>query len=168
MVSEIHQLDFLRDRIHEIRSALFSNISDEAFKLPTCIISALNIDSEGQVCFFIRRPEFYMEERDRKFPARLDFFKKGKPFFLKITGHAQLISDPAEMLDCMGLPDHVRFPSLEKLLLVKVKMEDSQYFEAKPRQQSINWSAWWTQLKYYFSRSRPQPRTEQSYGLHAV
>ncbi len=67
MVSEIQQLDFLRDRIHEIRSALFANTSNEAFKLPTCIISALNIDNEGNVCFFIHRPDLYMEEYDMEF-----------------------------------------------------------------------------------------------------
>lgn len=167
MVSEIHQLDFLRDRVQEIRSALFSNTSEETFKLPTCIISALNIDNEGQVCFFIRRPELYMEDRDRQFPARLDFFKKGKPFFLKISGYAQLISDTSEMLYQMGLPDNVRFNSLEKLLLVKVKMVDAQYFDATPRIKAMNWTAWWSQLKYYFFGSRPQQqRPEQAYNFH--
>lgn len=164
MVNEI-PLDFLRDRIHEIRSALFANTSNQAFKLPTCIISALNIDNEGQVCFFIHRPELYMEERDKEFPARLDFYRKGKPFFLKISGQAQLISDSHEMCDYIGLPGNVKLPSLARLLLVKVKVMQAEYFEAR-RHRTINWKEWWTQLRSYFSREKIPAHAEHPYSLH--
>ncbi len=168
MVSEIYHLEFLRTRIHEIRSALFSNTSEEVFKLPTCIISALNIDNEGHICFFIRRPELFMNERDKGFPARLDFYKKGKPFFLKISGQAQIFSDAAQMLEYMGLPGNVKLPSLTKLLLVKVKMSEAQYFESKQRHLAFNWKTWWNQLRHYITHGKTQSPTEMgtSYGLH--
>lgn len=164
MVNGIHDIDFLRDRIHEIRSALFSNTSNATLRLPTCIISALNIDSEGQVCFFIRRPDQYMEEHEKEFPARLDFYRKGKPFFLKISGDAHLVTDQEEMMDSMGLPGMAPLPSLSKLLLVKVKVTESQYFDAR-RQRSINWKEWWQQLRQYF-RPKGQEQQQPSYGLH--
>ena len=164
MVSEIQQLDFLRDRIHEIRSALFANTSNEAFKLPTCIISALNIDNEGQICFFIHRPDLYMEEYDMEFPAKLDFYRKGKPFFLKISGQAQIIADKDEMLNYIGLPGNVDLPSLSKLLLVKVKVEHAEYFEARHKHQ-WQWNNWWKEIWHFFSRSRNNPRPHHALNL---
>ena len=164
MVSEIQQLDFLRDRIHEIRSALFANTSNEAFKLPTCIISALNIDNEGNVCFFIRRPDVYMEEYDMEFPAKLDFYRKGKPFFLKISGMAQVVKDQDEMLNYIGLPGNVDLPSLSKLLLVKVKVEQAEYFEARHKQH-WQWNNLWNQVWHFFSRAKAQPRPHEALNL---
>ncbi|WEK33501.1 MAG: hypothetical protein P0Y53_13500 [Candidatus Pseudobacter hemicellulosilyticus] len=163
MVNDIHDIDFLRDRIHEIRSALFSNTSNATYKLPTCIISALNIDSEGMICFFIRRPDQYMEEHEKEFPARLDFYRKGKPFFLKISGDAQLVTDQEAMMDSMGLPGMAPLPSLSRLLLVKVKVMESQYLDLRHR--SFQWKDWWQQLRQYF-RPKGHVQPQPSYNLH--
>lgn len=163
MVSDI-PLDFLRDRIHEIRSALFANNSNEAFKLPTCIITALNIDSEGNLCFFIHRPEMYIDEYDLEFPASLDFFRKGIPYFLKVFGVARIIRDPGEVQAYMGLPDQVNIASLAKLLLVKVKIERTEYFEAKPRRRSRSWLEWKEMLRQLVFRAKPQ--SNPAYSLN--
>lgn len=163
MVSDI-PLDFLRDRIHEIRSALFANNSNEAFKLPTCIITALNIDSEGNLCFFIPRPEMYIDEYDKEFPASLDFFRKGIPYFVKVFGQAHIVTDLGEVHAYMGLPGTVDIASLAKLLLVKVKIEHTEYFEAKLRRRSPKWREWKELLRQLVFREKPQ--SNPAYSLH--
>ena len=105
-----------------------------------------------------------MEEYDMEFPAKLDFYRKGKPFFLKISGLAQIVMDKEEMLNYIGLPGNVDLPSLSKLLLVKVKVEHAEYFEAKARQQ-WQWKDWWNTMWHFFSRAKSPARPHHALNL---
>ncbi|HYF30345.1 MAG TPA: pyridoxamine 5'-phosphate oxidase family protein [Chitinophagaceae bacterium] len=124
-----NDLDFLRERIDELRSALFFNTSNAVLKLPTCIISTLQMDEAGQVWFFVNRPEQYLHEFDREFPARLDFFRKGKRFFLHLTGKAYIISDPEELNELINVTDDVKQKAMSHMVLIKFKIATANYYE---------------------------------------
>src|ERR1700694_4468700 len=100
-----NNLGFLQEKIHELRSALFFNTGNAVLKFPTCIITALKVDEAGQVWFFVNPPEQCLHEFDKEFPARLDFFRKGKQFYLQITGKAFIVTDPVELNGIMNVPD---------------------------------------------------------------
>src|SRR5688572_5006106 len=75
-----NNLEFIRTRIYDIRTALLYSLSDDIIKLPTSLISVLKVDDKGQIWFLMNRPQQAMEKDEQKFPARLQFYRKGKPF----------------------------------------------------------------------------------------
>ena len=78
------QLLFLKEKIQDINSAIFFNLSDAVLKLPTSIITTLKVDEFGYVWFFVERPKQQLNEFEKEFPARMDYFRKGKDYSLQI------------------------------------------------------------------------------------
>ena len=125
-------LHFLHDKIQDLRSALFYSLSNSVVKIPTSIVTALNVDDEGQVWFFVSRPKQQLTEFDRQFPARLEFYKKGKHSLVKINGRACIVNDAEKVTNLVSLPPEIKAKALDELLLVKVKIEKAEYFETSP------------------------------------
>ncbi|WP_162915328.1 pyridoxamine 5'-phosphate oxidase family protein [Paraflavitalea soli] len=163
MLSDI-QVGFLRDRIHEIGSALFSNTGNATFKLPTSIISVLRVDEEGNIWFFLHNPDLFIEEGDKAFPARLDFYRKGKPFFLQVSGEALVITDAAEIKDLTGSTASPVLHSFSRVMLVKVRVEHASYFEQRERRMS-RLQSWWHAICKYLLQEKPSLRP---YKLHPM
>ena len=149
MLSDIH-VGFMRDRIIEIGSALFANTGNATFKLPTSIISVLRVDEAGNIWFFLHNPDLYMEDGDKEFPARLDFYRKGKSFFLQISGKALVITDPREIRKLAG---DVPAASFARLMLVKVQVEHASYYEQRERTVNLLQTWWHAICKYLFQES---------------
>ena len=124
-----NNLEFLKEKIQELRSALFFNTSNAVLKLPTCVVQTFKVDAAGQVWFFVNRPEQYLHEFDREFPARLNFFKKGKKFYLQMSGKAFIITDPEELNDVINVADDVRQKAMNHMVLIKFKMIHAEYYD---------------------------------------
>ena len=86
-------LHLLQGKIQELRSALFYSLSNSVLKLPTSIVTALKVDGEGQVWFFVSRPRQQFSPAEQQFPARLEFYKKGKHSLVKIIGRASIVDE---------------------------------------------------------------------------
>jgi general stress protein 26 len=126
-------LPFIQQKINELQTALFFAISNTVLKIPSHIVTAAEADEEGRIWFAIPKPVQSVGEFDKEFPAKLDFFKKGKEFYLKIEGNASIISEPEEIKNAG--------PILEKLqqklkhaqmLIIQVDIKKADYYEAKP------------------------------------
>ena len=124
-----NNLGFLREKIQELRSAIFINTSNAVLKLPTCIVQTLKVDEAGQVWFFVNRPEQYLHEFDRAFPAQLNFFKKGKSFYLQVSGKAFIVTDPEELNEVVNVTDDIRYKAMNHLVLIKFKMMHAEYYD---------------------------------------
>jgi general stress protein 26 len=136
------QLKFLQYKIADIRSALFSNESEAVLKLPTNIVSALTVDDVGQIWFFVNRPQQMLQEFDREFPAKLRFFKKGKEYFLHISGKAFIINDPEEIQHLVSLPDDVREAAINnRFVLLKMRIQKAEYFERHSRNSAAGFTS---------------------------
>ncbi|HSB92052.1 MAG TPA: pyridoxamine 5'-phosphate oxidase family protein [Flavitalea sp.] len=133
--STIH---FLQEKIEDLRSALFFSYSNAVLKMPTTIVTTLKVDDSGQIWFFISRPAQFLQEFDKEFPARLDFFKKGKSFYLKINGKARIVDDPEEVNSLVSLPDDIRTQAMYQMVLVKLKIQHAEYFE-REASHNMNW-----------------------------
>ena len=131
MLSDTH-LPFLQEKISDLRSALFFSLTNSVLKIPTTIVTALRVDEVGQVWFFVNRPMQNIQEFDREFPARLEFFKKGKPFYLKIMGKACIVNDPEEVNGLVSVSEDIKCKALHQLVLVKVKIQSAEYMENSP------------------------------------
>ncbi|MES1159216.1 MAG: hypothetical protein ABUM51_00520, partial [Bacteroidota bacterium] len=98
MTTELElQTGIMKSKIMELQSALFFTESSSLVKLPTHVISETTIDAEGQIWFVIPKPAQHIEAFDKEIPAKLDYFQKGKEFFVKVTGTAYLITDAMEV-----------------------------------------------------------------------
>jgi hypothetical protein len=133
------QLNFLQEKIQEIGSAIFFNQSDSVLKLPTSIVSTLKVDEYGFVWFFVQKPRQQVREFETEFPARLDFFRKGKTSYLQVMGKGWVVSDPEEVNHFANLPQET-LTALQDMLLVKVKIMRAEYYETRTSRQS-----WWRQ-----------------------
>ena len=136
------QLKFLQNKISDIGSALFSNESEAVLKLPTTIINALTVDDAGQIWFAVNRPPQMLQEFDREFPAKLRFFKKGKEYFLHISGKAFIISDPEEIQHLVSLSDDIREAAINnKYVLLKMRVQKAEYFERHSRNSAAGFTS---------------------------
>jgi hypothetical protein len=133
------QNEILKSRIMELNSALFFTESSSIVKLPTHVISDVELDNEGQIWFVIPKPAMNLEAYDKEIPTKLDFFKKGKDFFVKVRGIAFLQTDLMEANANTGLSDGMKERMNEAgLIVVKVKVIDTDLVDNTPKP-SQNW-----------------------------
>ncbi len=141
MLTTNNQLNFLQEKIQEIGSAIFFNLSDSVLKLPTSIVTTLRVDEFGYVWFFVQKPKQSLKEFETEFPVRLDFFRKGANCFLQVMGKAWVVNDPEELNMFMTFPYYVKEAALNGMVLVKVKMLKAEYHETQTRTQGAWYSA---------------------------
>lgn len=132
------QLNFLQEKIREIGSAIFFNLSDSVLKLPTSIVTSLSVDEYGYVWFYIQKPRQNLKEFETEFPVRLDFFKKGKGAFLHVMGKGWMVNDPEEVNSLVPVPVDLNQELANNMVLVKVKMLKAEYYETRTTRNS-----WW-------------------------
>ena|ERR1700733_7413831 len=146
-------LRFLQEKIQDLRSALFFSQNSSLLKISTTIVTILKADDLGQVWFLVPRPSQALHEFDREFPARLEFFRKGRRFFLHITGKAYIINDPEEINGLVY--DEIKEKTTDHMVLIKVKMLKADYFESLPP----STIGWWRELRMqmhsWFFNTRP-------------
>lgn len=161
------QLNFLQEKIQEIGSAIFFNLSDSVLKFPTSIVSTLKVDDYGFVWFYVQKPKQQLREFEMEFPVRLDFFRKGKNCFLQVMGKAWVVADPEEMNTLDILPEEVKQKTEEGMVLVKVKMMKADYHETPT---PSNNTSWWqnavSTVYAWFRNGNYRPDTYYNPGLN--
>jgi general stress protein 26 len=135
-------LQFLQEKMQELRNALFFSQNTSLLRIATTIVSILKVDELGQVWFFVPKPKQALHEFDREFPVRLEFFRKGKSFFLHVAGKAFIVTDPEEINSLVyeDIKEQIGGP----MVLIKVKMMQAEYFE---RPIPGRHAGWWSELK---------------------
>ncbi|MBS1597736.1 MAG: hypothetical protein JST75_05895 [Bacteroidetes bacterium] len=132
-------LSFIQHKIEELENALFFSTSESLLKIPTHIVDVLKVDELGQIWFAIPKPAQHLHEFDNSFGAKLDFFKKGKDFYLKILGKAFIVNDPEEINTVIYINDDIKERARKnEIVLVKVKITHADYAEKKPVHTSAN------------------------------
>ena len=119
----------------ELENALFMSESNALVSLPTHIVRITEVDEEGNIWFIIPRPTQVIESFSKEMPAKLDFFKKGKEFFLKISGVASIIWTEAEIKEA-SLSKQFSESLRKGDVAVKVKVEVSEYVQKTPKPNS--------------------------------
>ena len=116
-------LNEIRKKIYQLRTAIMYSMCDEVGKLPNSIVTALRVDDEGQLLFVCQKPLQDVVEYEHSFPVRLHFYHKGIFFHLEVSGKAIIIDD-----DYSGyLPGEVSTDG--KLMLIRMTMNSIEYTE---------------------------------------
>ncbi len=135
-VSNNIPLQFLKQKIQDIGSALFFSQNNDHISMPASIITVLRVDDEGYVWFFVKRPLQCLASIEKGFPARLDFFRKKKGYFLQITGRAVIVDKKdIDMDDWADISTEIQNNVLNELTLMKVKMLTVDYFDNSPTEE---------------------------------
>ena len=123
---------FIREKIQELQSALVFPETNAIVKIPNYVINAAQTDDQGNIWFTICRPALYMEKDEWQFDCRLDFFKKGLDFHMKVYGIATIISNGCELDDVeipAGLPQPLKGA---QEVAIRVAISYADYFELPP------------------------------------
>jgi hypothetical protein len=130
-------VQFLQEKIAELQSALFFSESDSLLRISTHVISNAEADHSGNIWFTIPRPSQHITEFDAAFPVRLDFFRKGKDFYIKILGNARIVGQTSA--DQELVPAEIQERTRNgAMVAIQVKVGCANYFERVPRTAS-NW-----------------------------
>lgn len=146
--TETTPINFLIEKISDIRSALFFSQNNDIIKMPTSIITVLRVDDEGYIWFFVSRPQQYMDAFEKEFPARLDFFRKGKSYFLQVTGKAHIVTDTEVIDELAGVSPQAQAEAMHELVLLKVKMYNAEYFDNSVEEKNY----WWQNITHAMQR----------------
>jgi hypothetical protein len=113
-------LAFLKEKIEEIRIALFKAEINSELQLPNNIISTLKVDEEGYIWFYTSCNGSYATQVDKEFFAYLDYYQKGRDSRLRVNGRASIIDG------CGSDADTTIGNS--SLILLKMKIMQAEYF----------------------------------------
>lgn len=112
-------LQFIREKIGEIRTAVMYSMSNSLTRLPNDLATAVKVDEEGNLWFVCRGPLPVMKEYEQTFPARLCFYRKGVEYNVEVSGKATIVNN-----------QYSKNPNAdEKSLLIKMNMMNIEYRE---------------------------------------
>lgn len=121
-------LAFIEEKVRDLENALFFSMSDAVLKIPTCVIKVLEADELGQLWFVIPKPPQFIHTFDKIFPAKLDFFRKGRDYYLKVFGKAFMVNDPEEINSIECLNEAIKQQARRsETILIKVQMTHAEY-----------------------------------------
>ncbi len=145
------EMKVMKSRIMELNSALFFTESISIIKLPTHMISDVEVDAEGDVWFAIPKPGKHIDAYDKEMPAKLDFFKKGMDFFVKIRGIATLQTDVEAIMNNENISVEMRERMTAKNMIgVSVKRVESEIVDNTPKPAQRWFQASRSQLSSWF------------------
>lgn len=126
---------FLKSKVMDLRQALFFSDSYSVLKFPVSIVTVLDVDDVGQIWFLVRRPAQHINEFEKEIRARLALYKKGKEFYLNVTGRAYLVTDPEEITHADGIDTESKKLAVTTMVLIRMCTTSIEYSETpKPLQ----------------------------------
>lgn len=139
VTAQHEEMNVLKSKITELQTALFYTESVSPIKLPTHVISDVEVDMEGNIWFAVPRPPMHIDAYEKEMIAKLDFFKKGKDFFVKVKGVAMLLTDVETMNGFEKLSAEMKEKMTDDTSIgIMVKIEDTQIVDNTPKP-SQNW-----------------------------
>lgn len=119
----------LKRKLSELNSALFFAEGDSLFKLPNHLITEMELnDDADEIRFVIPKPAQDLEAFDKEFPVRLEFFKKGIAYRLKIQGKGIIVEDRVEMEKWLAASDSRQEKAKnEPVIMIKVTVQFVDY-----------------------------------------
>jgi general stress protein 26 len=109
------------------------------------------VDDIGQIWLLVSRPQQNIKEFEQRFPVTLNFYRKGKDFYLNVTGKATIVLEPGEIdemvenmeSDGNHVPDH--------WMLVKIEIIATEYHDNSMRVKNSWISALTSQVNKWIS-----------------
>ena len=125
-------LHFISEKIEDLSVAIFYCYSNSPLKINNTIIHTSKVDNCGSIYFLVKRQGQLVREFEQEFPAALNYFKKGKNYFLNVFGKARIINDPEELayqaeLTAEEINNALTTHVLIKVSIIKVDFYDNEF-----------------------------------------
>lgn len=119
----------LKRKLMELNSALFFAENDSLFKLPNHLVTEMELNEDGdEIRFAIPKPAQDIEAFDKEFPVRMEFFKKGIGYRLRIQGKGFIMEDAAELQHWLNAsPARLEKAANESMIMIKVAVKYVDY-----------------------------------------
>lgn len=121
-----NQQFFITGKIQELQTAILHFHTDSVLKLPTSVAQTLHVDEAGCLWMTVSKPAQVINEFDKSFHVALNYYRKGKPFFVNTYGVARLVTDPEETSQ---LPAQLKEEYAKGKLILCVRMKEVNYYE---------------------------------------
>ena len=144
-------LQFIREKIYEIKSAVMYSMSEGVVRLPNNIVSVVKVDDDGQLWFVCSAPNRCMDASECIFPARLHFYRKGKSFHVQVSGQATIINQ-----------EFAENQTVDKPLLIKMQMTNVEYSAVNEKKPRSKMEVLLTDSYKWLLRTIALPRQERS------
>ncbi len=118
-------LQLIREKIYQIRSALMYSMSNDLVKISNNIVSVLRVDDEGQLWFLCKKPHYPVEQCETSFPVRLVFYRKGISFYLEVSGKATIVKEENDLLESLQSDSRTEKPVLVKMTVQNLEITES-------------------------------------------
>ena len=125
----------LKQQIMALGSALFFTENESLLKLPVHVINNVQVDDEQQIWFLIQRPTQALTEFDAELPAKLEFFKKGMPYHVKVKGIASIVDNTTKVRELAG----EGAMNLQAFVAIKVVIKSSEYHQTVSPKPASGW-----------------------------
>lgn len=129
-------LAFLKEKINQIKIALFKSEMNSELQLPNNIIQTLRVEDDGTIWFFTTCNECHARFIDKSFYAYLNYYKKDTGCRLQLSGKATIVDDCDE--SSFGADGYYSKDAYTSVL-VKMKIMQAEFFENKPADH-ISWT----------------------------
>jgi general stress protein 26 len=121
-------LDLIKEKINDIKFALFKSELNPRLQLPDNIIQTFKVENDGTIWFFTSCNGDHVKNIDPLFYAQLSYYQKGTGCRIHLSGKASLVKDDDDGLFFMY--NHAK-ESYENPVLVKLKIIQAEIFENK-------------------------------------
>ena len=129
-------IKFLREKIEALQTALFINESSTLQKVSTHVIKVESVDQAGNIWFVVPFQGLFLDA-ETVFAAKMDFFKKGSDFFVKVKGIASVIASEEEFPESISAEIKKRV-ARKQAIVIRVRIQHADYYETSPKQPQ-NW-----------------------------
>lgn len=132
-------LHFIAEKVEDIKYAIFYCHSNSPLRINNTIINTYKVNENGQISFFINRPQQLLSQFDQEFPVGLNYFQKGKDYFMNVFGKARIINDPEELAYETDLTTDEINKALTTQVLIRVTILKVDFYDTKFEKKNIVW-----------------------------
>ena len=122
-------IQFLAEKIEEIQYAIFYCHSNSRLRINNAVITSSKVDDNGRITFLIDRPHQLISQFEQEFPVGLNYFRKGKNYFMNVLGKARIVTDPEDLSYHTYLTDLEQKEALTTKALVVVTVSTIDFHD---------------------------------------
>lgn len=128
-MSTNNNFQFVQSKILDTGIAIFECHTNSLLRVPNTIINTLAADAEGNIWFYIARPQQLISEFEKEFPVSVLYYKKGKNYKLQVIGTACMVIDFDTIGSEVKLSADEIASAMCSQLLIRVKIHRAEYYD---------------------------------------
>ena len=136
--------NFIAKKIEDLKYAIFYCHSNDDFHINNSIIHSSTVNENGTITFFINKPKQLLAQYTQEFPVGLNYFRKGKSYFMNILGKAKVIYNNDEAASLTGKSREEMSDTLADKALVVVTIYKVDFWDTNFERKNLLFKKLWS------------------------